>query len=111
MKEFVLIFRSNRNPHANPTPAQIQERMEWMNGNKLSSSGNRLSASHAHTVRAGDVVTEGPYKDGQEFINGYLIVKADHIGAAIELAKTNPILKDGGNIEVRAVLMPGDKDL
>lgn len=114
MKEFVLIFRSNRNPHANPSPEQIQARMNWLGGvasqNKLADKGNRLSASQAKIVKAGNLVADGPYTSATEFVNGYMIVKADSIDDAVEIAKTNPILKGGGNVEVRAVLMPDDKD-
>jgi hypothetical protein len=112
MKDFVLIFRNSENPHANPSPEELQERMNWMGGiaaqNKLADKGNRLSATQAKTVHPNDVVTDGPYTEIKEFISGYLIVKAANIDEAVELAKANPIFKTGGNIEVRAVLTPGD---
>jgi hypothetical protein len=115
MKEFVLIFRSSQNPHANPTPAQMKERMGWMEGvlaqNKVADKGNRLSAGQAKTIQSGNRVAEGPFKETGDFINGYMIVKVATIDEAIQLAKTNPILQMGGNIEVRAVLSPGEKDV
>jgi hypothetical protein len=114
MKEFVLIFRSSGNPHANPSAAQMQERMNWMGGvaaqNKLADKGNRLSASRAKIVRPGNLVEDGPYTSAREFVNGYMIVKAATIDEAIAIAQTNPIIKAGGNIEVRAVLTPDDRD-
>ena len=113
MKEFVLIFRNSNNPHANPSPEQLQERMNWLAGiaaqNKLADKGNRLSATNAKTVKPGDVVTDGPYTEIKEFISGYMIVKTATIEEAIEIAKGNPILKAGGNVEVRAVLKPEEK--
>lgn len=113
MKEFLLIFRNTSHPHTDPTPEAIQERMNWMAGvaaqNKLADKGNRLSAAQAKTVRPGDVVTDGPYTEIKEFISGYMIVKTETIEDAIALAKSNPILKDGGNIEVRAILRPDEK--
>ncbi len=112
MKEFVLIFRSSTNPHANPSPQQMQERMNWIGGiaaqNKLADKGNRLSANQAKTLKPGNVITDGPYKETSEFITGYMTVQAAGIDEAIELAKSNPILKAGGNVEIRAVLTPGD---
>lgn len=113
MKEFVLIFRNSSNPHASPSPEQMQERMNWLAGiaaqNKLADKGNRLSATAAKTVRPGGVVTDGPYTEIKEFISGYMIVKAATIEEAVELAQNNPILKGGGNVEVRAVLRPEEK--
>lgn len=114
MKAFVLIFRSSNNPHADPSPEQLQARKSWMETvvaqNKLVDNGNRTSVKQAKTVKAGNVITDGPYTANQEFVTGYMLVKADTIEEVIELAKTNPILKGGGNIEVRAVLAPGEQD-
>ncbi|GEP92380.1 Uncharacterized conserved protein [Chitinophaga terrae (ex Kim and Jung 2007)] len=113
MKEFLLIFRNSTDPHANPSPEVIQERMNWMAGiaaqNKLADKGNRLSSNQAKTVRPGDVVTDGPYTEIKEFISGYVVVRTETIEEAVALAKKNPILKDGGNIEVRAIIQPNEK--
>ncbi len=113
MKDFVLIFRNSSNQHANPSPEQMQERMNWMGSvaaqNKLADKGNRLSASLAKIVKPGNIVTDGPYAEMKEFVNGYMIVKTNTIDEAVELAQANPILKAGGTIEVRAVLNAGVK--
>lgn len=108
MKEFVLIFRLNGNADVKPSPEQMQERMNWLGGiaaqNKLADKGNTLSPVSAKTVRPDNVVTDGPYTEIKEFVSGYIIVKTADIEEAIELAKTNPIFKIGGNIEVREVI-------
>ncbi len=113
MRDFLLIFRNSDTSHPAPTPEQMQERMNWMAGiaaqNKLADKGNRLSGSIAKTVRPGDVVTDGPYTEIKEFILGYVIVRTDTIEEAVEIAQKNPILKMGGNIEVRAILTPEEK--
>lgn len=108
MKEFLLIFRLNNDSNVKPSPEQIQERMNWLAGiaaqNKLADKGNTLSTLNARTVKADNVVTDGPYAEIKEFISGYIIVKTDTIEEAVEFAKGNPIFKMGGNIEVREVL-------
>ncbi|MDJ1481953.1 YciI family protein [Cytophagaceae bacterium YF14B1] len=110
MNEFVLIFRSNGDPHANPSSEQIQERMKWMNTvtaqNKLADSGKRLFGSHATLVESGKKVTAVDDLTTHSYVNGYIVVKTATIEEAIELAKTNPILEMGGSIEVRAVIPP-----
>lgn len=116
MKEFVLIFRNSNTPDFKPSPSQMQEVastwMNWMGSiaaqNKLANSGNRLSVSMAKTVRPNNLISDGPYTEIKEFINGYIVVKGDHIDEAIELAKGCPILKVGGSVEVRAVVSPDD---
>lgn len=114
MKEYIFIFRSSRNPHAHATAEQLQERMNWMGQamarNQVAEKGNRLSAGQARTVKPGNSIAEGPYTENKEFVNGYMLVRTHSLEEAVELAKTNPILKSGGNIEIRAVLPPGEMD-
>lgn len=113
MKEFVLIFRLGDTADFKPSPEQMQERMNWLAGiasqNKLVDKGNSLSPVSAKTVRPGNVVTDGPFTEIKEFIAGYVIVKADTLDDAVELAKGNPIFKIGGNVEVREVIQRDDK--
>lgn len=110
MKEYALIFRINDIEDFKPSPEQIQERMNWLAGiaaqNKLLDKGNTLlpGPASAKTVKPNDIITDGPYTEIKEFIVGYVIVKAEDIDDAIEMAKANPIFKIGGNIEIREVL-------
>ncbi|WP_353129632.1 YciI family protein [Parapedobacter pyrenivorans] len=110
MKEFALIFRLKDLADFQPSPEQMQERMNWLAGvaaqNKLVDKGNTLlpTVGSAKTVKADDVVTDGPYTEIKEFISGYIVVRAETIDEAVAMAKGNPIFKVGGNIEVREVL-------
>lgn len=110
MKEFALIFRLKDIADFRPSPEQMQERMNWLGSiaaqNKLVDKGNTLLPvpGSAKTVKADNIITDGPYTEIKEFISGYVIVKAETIDEAVELAKGNPIFKIGGNIEVREVL-------
>ncbi len=115
MKEFALIFR-NPVPETKPSPEQMQQMLtNWMNWmgsiaaqNKLADEGNRLSVSDAKTVRPGNQVTDGPYTENKEYINGFIVVKTRGMDEAVELAKECPILHIGGNVEVRALVTPED---
>ena len=113
MKEFLLIFRSSPVTSEVPlSPEQIQARMkpwqDWMGSlaaqNKLSSAGNRLESATGRQIKPNHVVTNGPYVETKELVSGYTILKADSLDEATELAKGCPILKMGGNIEVRAIV-------
>ncbi len=110
MKEFALIFRLKDISDFKPSPEQMQERMNWLAGiaaqNKLADKGNTLlpAPGSARTVRTDNIVTDGPYTEIKEFISGYIVVKAETIDEAVEMAKSNPIFRIGGNIEVREVL-------
>ena len=111
MKDFVLIFRLNNIADFKPTAEQMQERMNWLAGiasqNKLADKGNTLLpiAGSAKTIKADKVITDGPFTEIKEFISGYVVVKAENIDEAVEMAKANPIFEQvGGSIEVREVL-------
>ena len=116
MKEFLLVFRRDfKNTETQPSPEQLQTMMSdwqnWMGGiaaqNKLASSGNRLS-SEGRVVGSNNVITNGPYVEIREAIGGYIIVNSATIDEAAELAKGCPILKIGGNVEVRTVVSMED---
>jgi hypothetical protein len=110
MKDFLLVFRTDysKTPKASPEEMQATTKswMDWIGGiaarNKLTDRGNRLVPS-GKVLKAGNVIADGPYTEIKESIIGYSMVKADSIEEAIELAKGCPILKSGGNVEVRQV--------
>ena len=114
MKEFALIFRVEQNGAAEQvSPAEMQARMtSWMNWmgsiaarDKLVSQGTRLGVKGSKWVGADKVVTDGPYTEIKEFINGFILVKTDSIAEAVEIAKDCPILMGGaGKVEVRPLV-------
>jgi hypothetical protein len=60
----------------------------------------------ATTVRVEDgrtLTTDGPFVAVKEALGGYLILEADDIDAAIELAARIPAARLGGAVEVRPI--------
>ena len=111
MKEFALIFRLKDMADFKPSPEQMEERMNWLGSiaaqNKLVDKGNTLLPipGSAKTVKPNNVVTDGPYTEIKEFISGYIVISAENIDEAVEIAKLNPIFEQvGGSIEVREVM-------
>lgn len=84
--------------------------MNWLAGiasrNRLADKGNTLLPfeGSAKTIKSNHVITDGAYTEIKEFISGYIVVKADTIDEAVEMAKDNPIFAIGGSIEVREVM-------
>ena len=111
MTEFALIFRNKPTPNFKPSPEQMKEIMtEWgvwfetMRANEqLVNMGSRLS-SDGKTVHADKSISVGPYAEIKEIITGYIVVKAENIDRATEIAKGCPILKVGGNVEIRTTI-------
>ncbi len=56
------------------------------------------------TIKPNNVITDGPYAEVKEMVGGYLIVKANTLDEAVEIAKSCPNLIYGGNVEVRSVM-------
>lgn len=56
----------------------------------------------ARSVRAGGV-TDGPFHDGEHVVSGFYVLEAPDLDTALEVAGTNPVLRQGGGVEVRPV--------
>jgi hypothetical protein len=62
--------------------------------------------SAAKTVRVEDgrtLATDGPFVDTKEALDGYFVLEADDLDAAINVASRVPAAKMGGAIEIRPV--------
>ncbi|MEO5641975.1 MAG: YciI family protein [Bacteroidia bacterium] len=114
MDEFILIFRHEDGKKV-ASPEQIQlwmkQTMDWIGSiaaqNKFS-GGNGLAFENAKVVHHNKTITNGPFGDIKETLGGYVIVKANSIEEAAEMAKGSPVLQGEGNtIEVRK-LVKGD---
>ncbi|WP_437932703.1 YciI family protein [Sorangium sp. So ce291] len=49
-------------------------------------------------------VAAGPFAEAKDVIGGYLLVEAEDLAHAVELAKGCPVLEHGGTVEVRPVM-------
>jgi hypothetical protein len=63
----------------------------------------RLEDVDMATSLRGDVVTDGPFIESKEVIAGFYVIEAPHLDAALEIARQNPILHQGGGLEIRPV--------
>jgi hypothetical protein len=114
MKEFVMIIRLEALPEVNFAPEEEQSLMgvweKWIDSvigrNILVSRGNRLGAD-GRVLKNGVIVTNGPYVELKEMIGGYIIIRADSIDEATELAKSAPLV-GVGTIEIRGLFSDVD---
>ena len=60
------------------------------------------SGETARSVR-GDVVTDGPFVEAKEVLAGLYVIVAPDLDAAVEIARRNPVIRQGGGVEVRPV--------
>jgi len=108
--QFLLLLRQ---PHAgpHPTPEEMQQIMgrfmEWMQGmsakgivagtNGLEDTGKVLRGSR------GASVTDGPFAESKEVVGGYVLISADSLSHAVEIARDCPGLDYRMAVEVRPV--------
>jgi hypothetical protein len=110
MQEFMMIFRMAPMPEFQPTPEQMQESIQqwqgWIGG--IAAQGKFLSTNQlgftGNTLHADGVITDGPYAEVKEIVGGYIIVKAENLEAATDLAQGCPILFMGGHVEIREIM-------
>lgn len=111
MKEFMLIFRQPSFDHSNTPPEEMQalskKWADWAGGiaaqGKLSATGRRLDTD-GRVLKAGGVITDGPFVEIRERLGSFIIIKADNIEQATTLAHGCPVLDNDGSVEIRAIL-------
>jgi hypothetical protein len=106
MAKFMLIYRDPADPQTQPSPEEMQAFLamwgDWFKkfGGSIVDAGDALKPT-GRVLKAGGLVTDGPYAEAKEVIGGYSVVQADDYDAALVIARECPIALVGGAIEVR----------
>ena len=108
---YLLLIRGSQ-WHQALSPEKIQEVMQqtkiWLD--KLSQQGKvkgtRPLGEEGRMIsgKNGRMVADGPFAESKEAVGGYILLVADSLDAAAEIAKGFPPLEYGSTIEVRPVL-------
>lgn len=106
-QHFMMLFRMAPS-NEQPTAEQLQQ-MEQSWGAFFGSIGpNMVSTQHLGftgvTIGADQSTNDGFHVAEGQMVAGNLVVKADSMEAAIEMAKQCPILYAGGSVEVRDIM-------
>ena len=110
MKEFMLLFRQPSYDYSNKSKEEMQaitkKWHEWVANiatqGKLSNHGSRL-AMEGKVLKAGGVITDGPFVEIRERLGSFIIVKAENLEEATTLAHGCPVLDTGGSVEIRPI--------
>jgi hypothetical protein len=109
--EYMLLFRG---PHWDQglSSDELQKAMDkvmtWFG--ELNQQGKVKGAQplsvHGRTISGanGGFVVDGAFTETKEAVGGYLVLQADTFEEAVEVARTNPVLRYGVSIEVRPIL-------
>jgi hypothetical protein len=111
MKDFMFIFRGHAHEDLDWTPEQSQENMQkWFNWiGELTAKGRYVAGDplerEGKMVRGKKpVITDGPFAEGKELLGGYVIIKAESLEEATELALGFPDFAIEGSVEVREIM-------
>jgi len=111
MKEFLLLFRGGDAERKQLSPEQIQAHMKhWQDW--IGSIAQKNILVGAQPLESGGKVlkgtskrlTDGPFMEGKEILGGYVLLKANTIEEATEIAKGCPNLEtESGTVEIREI--------
>lgn len=109
MSKFIYLFRTNPAAYQSLSPEQMQQTvkkwMDWRNtlekNGHAQQVGNRLDGTGKVVRGKAKAVTDGPYVEVKDFIQGFLVVEARDLDQAAEVAKGCPILESEGTVEIR----------
>jgi hypothetical protein len=105
MSEFVFLHRGSRAQTKSPEQMQksMQKWVAWFKdlGEKgvIKNPGNPLD----RTGKWCAVITNGPFAEAKDLVNGYTLIEASTLDQAVELSKGCPIFEDDGAVEVRPI--------
>jgi hypothetical protein len=108
MQDFMLLFRNAHSDQSQISPEDfkaIQKKWDdWKGGiaaqGRMANNGSRLPLE-GKVLKAGGVVTDGPFVEIREMLGGYIVVKADSLDDAVTLAHGCPAIDLGGSVEIR----------
>lgn len=111
MAQFMYLFRGEPAPKWTASPEQMQQVMKkwmgWMDALKteghMQKGGERLDRSGKVVRSRAKTVSDGPYIEVKDAIQGYVMVEAQDMNQAVELAKGCPIFDDDGSVEIRPI--------
>ena len=101
MSNFMIAYYGGNQPSSKEEGmAQMEKWKEWVKslGDKIVNPGTPFPASRI-------VTADGVKEDSDpNSMKGFAVVKAENIDAAVEIAKTDPFLTNGGTIRVSEMM-------
>jgi hypothetical protein len=108
-QKYLMLLRrpAHPEPHAQPSPAQMQEMFARFNTWKEKFKANLVDIggklNPGVKVLTMDGLKDGPFVESKEIIGGYMIVAADSLEEAVVVAKESPGMFPGSQIEIREI--------
>jgi hypothetical protein len=107
MAQYAVLIYARDSAHAPQASSQDTETCD-RHSDELTAGGVMIAAyaltprDMATSVRE-DMITDGPFIDSKEVVAGFYVIEAPDLDAALAIARTNPVVREGGGVEVRPV--------
>ncbi len=107
MAQYAILIYAHDSAHA-PDATPRDTASSDQHSDELVRSGSMVMA-YALTPRdmatsiRGDVITDGPFVDAKEVVAGFYVIEAPDLDAALAIARLNPVVREGGGVEIRPV--------
>ena len=107
MAQYAVLIYANDSAHAlDATPddiAECDEHADELVAEDAMVMAYALTPRDLATSIRGNGVTDGPFIDAKEIVAGFYIIEAPDLDSALAIAGTNPVIHEGGGVEVRPV--------
>ena len=107
MAQYAVLIYAPDSAHAPDATPQDTESSDRHSGELV--EGGSMVVAYALTPRdmatsiCGDIITDGPFVDAKEVVAGFYVIEAPDLDAALAIARLNPVVREGGGVEVRPV--------
>jgi len=108
MSEFTYLFRGRKTPgSADEMQQHLQKWVDWFKdlGAKglVKDPGHPLENTGKVVRGKQKAIHDGPYAEAKDVVAGYMLIEANDLAHAAEIAKGCPILEVGGSVEIREI--------
>lgn len=112
MKDFALLFRQPKYDQLELPEAEqaalFKKWQDWLGGiaaqGRIVVPPTRLVPNQGRVLKAGGVVTDGPFVEIRERLGGLIVIRAEDLEEATTLAHGCPAIDHGGSVEIRQVI-------
>lgn len=108
---FMYLFRGGETPKGTTQEdmeAHMGRWVEWMQGlshDGVDATGEPLKMDLCKVIaKGGEVISDGPFAEGNEIVGGYVVFSASSLEEAVEKSINCPIFEYDGTVEVREII-------
>ena len=107
MAQYAVLIYAHDSAHApDATPEDLEvcdQHADELEDQGVMVAAYALTPRDMATSIRGDIITDGPFVDSKEVVAGFYVLEAPDLDAALAIARLNPVVADGGGVEVRPI--------